>query len=116
MYLIGTLSQEKCKFNGKNSFLVYIVSKEYSVKSNVPPVEFALNKESIESKGVKLYFANAKKIGENRYTSVSNSRLFAIEKTGDNFEEIKKQVYQVIKEEVDEVLDYRKDIGNMYEH
>ena len=65
---------------------------------------------------MKLYFANAKKIGENRYTSVSNSRLFAIEKTGDNFETIKNQVYQVLKEEVDEVLDYRNDIGNMYEH
>lgn len=96
--------------------MVYIVSKEYSVKSNVPPVEFTLNKESVESKGVKIYFANSKKIGENRYTSVSNSRLFAIEKTGDNFEEIKNQVYKVIKEEVDEVLDYRTDIGNMYEH
>lgn len=112
----GTLSKEKCKFNGKNSFLVYIVSKEYAVKSNVPPVEFTLNKENVERKGVKLYFANAKKIEENRYTSVSNSRLFAIEKTGDDFETIKNQVYQVIKEEVDEVLDYRTDIGNMYEH
>ena len=110
------LTKEKCQFNGKNSFLVYVVSKEYAVKSNVPPVEFTLNKENVESKGVKLYFANAKKIGENRYTSVSNSRLFAIEKTGDDFEQIKNQVYQVLKEEVDEGLDYRTDIGNMYEH
>lgn len=116
MCFIGNLTQEKCKFNGKNSFLVYIVSKEYAVKSNVPPVEFTLNKESVEAKGVKLYFANAKKIGENRYTSVSNSRLFAIEKTGDDFESIKNQVCQVLKEEVDRVLDYRTDIGNMYEH
>lgn len=110
------LSKEKCQFNGKNSFLVYVVSKEYAVKSSVPPVEFTLNKEKVESKGVKLYFANAKKVGENRYTSVSNSRLFAIEKTGDDFETIKNQVYQVLKEEVDSVLDYRNDIGNMYEH
>ncbi len=112
----GNLAPEKCQFNGKNSFLVYVVSKEYALKSKVPPVEFVLNKESVESKGVKIYFANAKKIGENQYTSVSNSRLFAIEKTGDDFEEIKKQVYQVIQEEVDSVLDYRNDIGNMYEH
>lgn len=112
----GNLSPEKCQFNGKNSFLVYVVSKEYALKSKVPPVEFTLNKESIESKGVKIYFANAKKIEENQYTFVSNSRLFAIEKTGDDFEEIKKQVYQVIQEEVDPVLDYRNDIGNMYEH
>jgi len=112
----GNLSKERCKFFNKNSFLVYVVSKEYSLKSKVPPVEFTLNKESIESKGVKIYFANSKKIGENRYTSVSNSRLFAIEKTGDNFEHIKKQVYNVIEEEVDSCLDYRTDIGNMYEH
>ncbi len=112
----GTLAKENCKFNGKNSFLVYVVSKEYAVKAKVPPVEFALNKERVEKTGVKLYFANAKKIGENRYVSVSNSRLFAIEKTGENFEEIKKQVYQVLEDEVDPVLDYRTDIGNMYEH
>ncbi len=110
------LLKENCKFNKKNSFLVYIVSKEYALKSNVPPVEFMLNKENLENKGVKIYFANAKRIGENRYTSVSNSRLFAIEKTGDNFDEIKKQVYDVIQQEVDEVLDYRTDIGTMYEH
>lgn len=116
MYFTGTLSKEKCKFKKQNSFLVYIVSKEYAVKSKVPPVEFTLNKERVESKGVKLYFANSKKIGENRYTSVSNSRLFAIEKTGEDFEEIKNQVYEVIREEVDEVLDYRNDIGKMYEH
>ncbi len=116
MFLIGNLSEKNCQFNGKNSFLVYIVSKEYAIKSNVPPVEFVLNKERMEEKGVKVYFANSKQIGENRYTSVSNSRLFAIEKTGDNFEEIKKQVYQVIEEEIDDNLDYRTDIGNMYEH
>ncbi len=112
----GNLSEKNCKFNGKNSFLVYVVSKEYSIQSNVPPVEFTLNKENVEKKGVKLYFANSKKIGENRYTSVSNSRLFAIEKSGDDFEKIKSQVYEVLKEEVDDVLDYRTDIGNMYEH
>ena len=99
------LSKEICKFNRKNSFLVYVVSKEYAVKSSVPPVEFTLNKENVENKGVKLYFANAKKIGENCYTSVSNSRLFALEKTGDDFAQIKNKV-----------LDYRNDIGEMYEH
>ena len=60
------LLKENCKFNKKNSFLVYIVSKEYALKSNVPPVEFMLNKENLENKGVKIYFANAKRIGENR--------------------------------------------------
>ncbi len=112
----GNLTKQMCQFNGKNSFLVYVVSKEYALKSKVPPVEFSLNAERVRSKGVKLYFANSKKIGENRYTSVSNSRLFAIEKTGEDFDTIRKQVYEVIEEEIDNVLDYRKDIGNMYEH
>ena len=104
-----TLSTDNCKFKKTNTFLVYIVSKDYAVKKNNEPVIFKLNKKSIEDKGVKVYFANAKEIGENEYTSVSNSRLFAIEKTGDNLEQIKKTVYQVIDEEIDKVLDYRKD-------
>lgn len=111
-----TLSTENCKFKKTNTFLVYIVSKEYAVKKNNEPVIFKLNKKQIEEKGVKIYFANAKEIGENEYTSVSNSRLFALEKTGDDLEELKKEVYKVIDEEVDKVLDYRKDIGEIYEH
>lgn len=110
------LSTENCKFKKTNTFLVYIVSKDYAVKKNNEPVIFKLNKQNIENKGVKIYFANAKEIGENKYTSVSNSRLFALEKTGENLEEIRKAVYKVIEEEVDKVLDYRKDIGEIYEH
>lgn len=110
------LSKENCKFRKTNTFLVYIVSKDYAVKKNNEPVIFNLNKKQIEDKGVKIYFANAKEIGENQYTSVSNSRLFAIEKTGDNLEELKKDVYKVIEEEVDPILDYRRDIGEIYEH
>lgn len=111
-----TLSVENCKFKKTNTFLVYIVSKDYAVKKNSEPVIFKLNKKQIENKGVKIYFANAKEIGENEYTSVSNSRLFALEKTGDNIEILKQEVYKVIDEEIDKVLDYRKDIGEIYEH
>lgn len=110
------LSKENCRFKKTNTFLVYIVSKDYAVKKNNEPVIFKLNKQNIENKGVKIYFANAKEIGENEYTSVSNSRLFALEKTGDDLAEIKKAVYKVIEEEVDTILDYRKDIGEIYEH
>ncbi len=110
------LSKENCKFKKTNTFLVYIVSKDYAVKKNNEPVIFKLNKQNIENKGVKIYFANAKEIGQNEYTSVSNSRLFALEKTGEDLVEIKKAVYRVIEEEVDTILDYRKDIGEIYEH
>lgn len=112
----GDLSTDNCKFKKTNTFLVYIVSKDYAVKKNNEPVIFKLDKNKIREKGVKIYFANAKEIGENEYTSVSNSRLFALISEGENLEEIKKKVYTVIDEEVDKVLDYRKDIGSIYEH
>ncbi len=112
----GTLSEENCKFSKEYTFTVYVVSKDYAVKTNKEPTIFKMDAEKIKKKGVKLYFANAKKIGENTYTSVSNSRLFAICTKGSDFEEIRKKVYEVIQEEVDKVLDYRKDIGKIYVH
>lgn len=112
----GTLSEENCKFRDTYTFTVYVVSKDYAVKPNKEPTIFKLNTKDIKESGVKLYFANAKKVEGDTYTSVSNSRLFAIEKTGEDFEEIKKQVYDVIERDVDKVLDYRKDIGNIYVH
>ena len=110
------LSKENCKFKKTNTFLVYIVSKDYAVKKNNDPVIFNLDKEAIRNKGVKIYFANAKEIDENKYTSVSNSRLFALIAEGQELDNLKEKVYTVINEEVDKVLDYRKDIGSIYEH
>ena len=110
------LSTDNCKFKKTNTFLVYIVSKDYAVKKNNDPVVFNLNKNAIREEGVKIYFANAKEIGENKYTSVSNSRLFALMAEGQDLEGLKEKVYSVIENQVDEVLDYRKDIGSIYEH
>ena len=110
------LSTENCRFKKTNTFLVYIVSKDYAVKKNNEPVIFKLDKNQIREKGVKIYFANAKEIEENKYTSVSNSRLFAIISEGQDLENIKRKVYEVIETDVDKILDYRKDIGNIYEH
>ena len=110
------LSKENCKFKKTNTFLVYIVSKDYAVKKNNDPVIFNLDKEAIRNKGVKIYFANAKEIDKNKYTSVSNSRLFALIAEGQDLDNLKEKVYTVINEEVDKVLDYRKDIGSIYEH
>lgn len=112
----GNLSSENCKFKNSYTFTVYIVSKEYAVKSSKEPTIFKLDTNKVKSAGVKLYFANAKKVSDNTYTSVSNSRLFAIATSGENFEEIKKKVYDVIEANVDKILDYRKDIGNIYVH
>lgn len=112
----GTLSESNCKFKKTYTFTVYVVSKDYAVKTNKEPTIFKMDIENIRKKGVKIYFANAKKIADNTYTSVSNSRLFAITMAGDNFYEIRKEVYDVIEKEVDKILDYRKDIGEIYIH
>lgn len=110
------LTKENCKFSTNYTFTVYVVSKDYAVKPNKEPTIFKLNTQAIRQAGAKIYFANAKKIGENTYTSVSNSRLFAVEATGQDFEQIRKIVYDAIEKNVDKVLDYRKDIGKIYIH
>lgn len=112
----GDLSEDNCKFSDDCTFTVYMVSKEYAVSKATEPCVFTLDPNKVKEAGLKLYFANAKQIGENTYTSVSTSRLFAICGAGKDLEELKKKVYQVIEENVDAKLDYRKDIGNIYVH
>lgn len=112
----GDLSEENCKFSKDYTFTVYIVSNDYAVKENKEATVFKLNTKAIQEAGVKIYFANAKQIAEDTYTSVSNSRLFAIATAGNDFEEIRKKVYDAIEPNVDTVLDYRKDIGQIYIH
>lgn len=110
------LSKDNCKFTDNYTFTVYVVSKEYAVSSSKEPCVFTLNKEKIVNKGLKVYFANAKHIEGNTYTSVSTSRLFAVATSGKDLEEIKKKVYDAMEGNVDIKLDYRKDIGNIYVH
>lgn len=110
------LSNDNCKFTNNCTFTVYVVSKEYAVSSSKEPCVFTLNKDDILNKGLKVYFANAKHIEGNTYTSVSTSRLFAIATSGKDLEEIKKKVYDALDGNVDTKLDYRKDIGNIYVH
>lgn len=112
----GTLSPDNCKFTTNYTFTVYIVSKDYAVRSNKEATVFKLNTKAIKEQNLKIYFANAKKIGQDTYTSVSNSRLFAVATAGKDFEEIRNKVYDAISKNVDEILDYRKDIGKIYIH
>lgn len=112
----GDLSKENCKFKKNYTFTVYVVSKDYAVKANKEATIFKLNTKAIKEAGVKIYFANAKQIKEDSYTSVSNSRLFAVTSTGQDFETIRKQVYDAIQKNVDMILDYRNDIGQIYIH
>ena len=111
-----TLSEDNCKFKKTSTFTLYIVTKEYAVQARKEPLVFTINKEEIENKGVKIYFANTKSINENTYSSVSNSRLFGLTTCGNTLEEAKQKVYNAIKGNIDSKLDYRKDIGTIYEH
>ena len=111
-----TLSAENCKFKKNYTFTVYVVTKEYAVENRKEPLVFTVNKQEIEKQGVKTYFANTKNVEDNTYSSVSNSRLFGLTAEGNTLEEAKEKVYNSIEGNLDEKLDYRKDIGNIYEH
>ena len=111
-----TLSTENCKFKKECTFTVYIVTKEYAVENRKEPLIFTMNKKEIEKQGVKIYFANTKNLEGNKYSSVSNSRLFGLTTSAKSLQEAKEKVYNAIKGNIDEKLDYRTDIGNIYEH
>ena len=71
------------------------------------------DREAIEKQGVKIYFANTKHLEGNKYSSVSNSRLFGLTTSAKSLQEAKGKVYNAIKGNIDEKLDYRTDIGNI---
>ncbi len=111
-----TLNENNCKFKKNYTFTVYVVTKEYAVENRKEPLIFKLNKNEIEKQGVKIYFANTKNIEGDTYSSISNSRLFGLTASGKTLEEAKEKVYNSMNGNLDEKLDYRKDIGNIYEH
>ena len=110
------LNKENCKFKKQCSCTVYMVSSNYALGGPKTDCEFELNKQKIEEKGAKIYFASAKKQGENKYVSVGTSRLVAAMATGKTLEEAKKTVYNAIEGNISQNLDYRKDIGTIYVH
>ena len=109
------LSTENCKFKNKYTFTVYVVSPDYALKKS-EPCEFTLNVNKMLEQGVNLYFASTKPVEGNRYCSVGTSRLFAVHASGNTLEEAKAKVYTAMHNHIDEKLDYRKDIGEIYEH
>ena len=111
-----TLNTNNCKFKNNYTFTVYIVTKEYAIENRKEPLVFTMNKDKIQEQGVKVYFANTKNIEGNIYSSVSNSRLFGLTASGETLEEARKKVYNSMKGNIDKKLDYRKDIGTIYEH
>lgn len=111
-----TLNKENCKFKKINTFTVYAVSPNYAISSSKEPCKFWLKKEEIEKQDIKIYFSSTKYVDGENYESVGNSRLFAAVCTASSMEEAKTKTYKALEGNVDEVLDYRKDIGNIYIH
>lgn len=109
------LSKENCKFKNNYTFTVYVVSPDYAIKKS-EPCTFTLNTKAILEKDAKIYFASTKKINDDCYTSVGTSRLFAVHTSGNTLEEARKKAYNALEGNVDERLDYRKDIGEIYAH
>jgi len=95
----------KCEFKKEDTCVVYAVSKEYAIKSNDNPEIFTIDKNAIESNGVKVYFSAVDSLGNNKYKPTGTSRLFAI--VGNS----RDKVYEVVKNNVPKELDYRMDIG-----
>ncbi len=111
-----TLSEENCKFKKTNTFTVYVVSPNYAISSSKEPCKFILRREKIEKQNIKIYFASSKQIEGDNYESVGNSRLFAAVTTDTSMDEAKRRVYKALEGNVDEKLNYRKDIGCIYVH
>ncbi len=111
-----TLSTENCKFKDKCTFTVYVVTKEYAVESRKEPLEFTVDVDELKKEGIKIYFANTKNIEGEKFASVSNSRLFGLTVSSDSIDDAKEKVYKAIENSVDKKLDYRTDIGMIYEH
>ncbi len=109
------LSTQNCKFKKNYTFTVYVVSPDYAIKKS-EPCEFTLQTKAILDKGAKIYFASSKQVEENRYVSVGTSRLFAVHTSGNTLEEAKQKAYEAMKNNIDSQLDYRNDIGEIYEH
>ena len=109
------LSNENCKFKNNYTFTVYVVSPDYAIKKG-EPCKFTLNTKEILKKDAKIYFASTKKMEDNQYMSIGTSRLFAIHTNGNTLEEARKKAYSAMENNIDTKLDYRKDIGEIYEH
>jgi len=107
----GNLSDNICKYKKDTaSVLVYIVSKGYALNIKQEPFEFYINQENIEKEGAKVIYSSCIKKG-NKLIPTGSSRLAGIIKVGNNLQEVRNDVYELISKNVIGPIDYRKDIG-----
>lgn len=109
------LLADNCKFKKHYTVTVYVVSPDYAIQKS-DACQFTLDTKKVLEKGAKIYFASTKQLADNLYTSVGTSRLFAIHTNGSTLEEAKQKAYVAMENNIDTKLDYRKDIGMIYEH
>lgn len=106
------LNPDSVKFAKKASVVKYLVSRDYPNKG--PEIEFTLPANSIKENGGLVHFSAAKKIAsENKYKTVSVSRVVAITAIGDSIELAANKVNDlIINYYTDGKLDYRRDIAS----
>lgn len=109
------LGKESCRFKKECSYVVYIVTRNYAICETSSPITFDLDLKEIEREA-RIYFGSTKKTGVNTYTSVGNSRLFALVDTGSSLEEVKSRIDKLVEKFIiNPELNFRKDIGKVYE-
>ena len=107
------INEDNCNFLSVASYVIYVVSKNYATNPKAEPIKFTINDNLKNIPDVNLYCASMIETDEGKYSSVGNSRLFALEKIGDDLENIKKEVDELLDKYIDKAqgLDYRTDIG-----
>ena len=110
------LNKENCKFKKNYTFTIYVVSPDYALRKSKEQCIFKVNKKAIEESGAKIYFASTKLVEGDTYVSVGNSRLFGVTTIAKTLEEAKDRAYNALDGNISNNLDFRKDIGAIYEH
>jgi phosphoribosylamine--glycine ligase len=105
--------EANCRFKAANSYVIYVVSRDYAVRDTQSPITFDLDCHAI-TKQAKLYCSSMKMVSPGVFSSVGNSRLFALVGVGNSMHETKVQIDSLLREHiVHPDLDYRGDIGNV---
>ena len=84
-----TLNTSNCNFKPIASYVVYVVSKNYAINPTAQPIEFSIDENLLNNGIADLYCSSMQPTTDGKYSSVGNSRLFALVKTGEDLEKIK---------------------------
>lgn len=107
------ISKSICAFKETNTYVVYLVSKNYALAKKVIDKDtFSLNLKPASD--INFYYSSCYKEQGDVFKMAGNSRLCAIVSSGDDMKAVKEKVDAYIKENVtDPALDYRTDIASI---